>query len=186
MRCPYCSADDTKVVNSRPSDEGAAIRRRRECPNCQRRFTTYERAQFEALMVRKRSGRHEAFDADKLLNKLRIAANKRPVSEKVLREFAYGFEDEVQGPEVTSEHIGRRVLQFLKALDDVAYIRYLSVYRDFDSVDRFIEEIRQLDADVAGGSSAGVGEPRAGAASSGEDAGEPASPGRTVARPEPS
>ena len=85
MRCPYCSAEDTKVVNSRPSDEGAAIRRRRECPNCQRRFTTYERAQFEALMVRKRSGRQEAFDADKLLSKLRIATNKRPVSEKVLR-----------------------------------------------------------------------------------------------------
>lgn len=148
MRCPYCSADDTKVVNSRPSDEGASIRRRRECLNCLRRFTTYERAQFEALMVRKRSGRHEAFDPDKLLQKLRIATNKRPVSEKVLREFAYGFEDDVQAPEVTSDLIGKRVLQFLKALDDVAYIRYLSVYRDFDSVDRFIEEIRQLDAAV--------------------------------------
>lgn len=148
MRCPYCSADDTKVVNSRPSDEGASIRRRRECLNCLRRFTTYERAQFEALMVRKRSGRHEAFDPDKLLQKLRIATNKRPVSEKVLREFAYGFEDDVQAPEVTSDLIGKRVLQFLKALDDVAYIRYLSVYRDFDSVDRFIEEIKQLDAAV--------------------------------------
>ena len=148
MRCPYCSADDTKVVNSRPSDEGASIRRRRECLNCLRRFTTYERAQFEALMVRKRSGRHEAFDPDKLLQKLRIATNKRPVSEKVLREFAYGFEDDVQAPEVTSDVIGKRVLQFLKALDDVAYIRYLSVYRDFDSVDRFIEEIKQLDAAV--------------------------------------
>jgi len=161
MRCPYCSADDTKVVNSRPSDEGAAIRRRRECPNCLRRFTTYERAQFEALMVRKRSGRHEAFDADKLLGKLRIATNKRPVSEKVLREFAYGFEDEVQGPEVSSEHIGRRVLQFLKALDEVAYIRYLSVYRDFDSVDRFIEEIRQLDEATTRAVN-GVGEPEEG------------------------
>ena len=145
MRCPFCSSDDTKVVNSRPSDEGASIRRRRECLNCQRRFTTYERAQFEALMVRKRSGRHEAFNADKLLGKLRIAANKRPISDKALREFAYGFEDEAQGPEIASEYIGRRVLQFLKSLDDVAYIRFLSVYRDFDSVDRFIEEIRQLD-----------------------------------------
>ncbi len=145
MRCPYCSAEDTKVVNSRPSDEGASIRRRRECLNCLRRFTTYERAQFEALMVRKRSGRHEAFDPDKLLQKLRIATNKRPVTEKVLREFAYGFEDDVQAPEISSDVIGKRVLQFLKALDDVAYIRYLSVYRDFDSVDRFIEEIKQLD-----------------------------------------
>lgn len=145
MKCPYCSAEDTKVVNSRPSDEGAAIRRRRECVNCQRRFTTYERAQFEALMVRKRSGRREAFNPDKLLEKLRIAANKRPVSEKQMREFAYGFEDDLHAPEIASDAIGKRVLQFLRDLDDVAYIRFLSVYRDFDSVDRFIEEIKQLD-----------------------------------------
>ncbi|MEJ2667122.1 MAG: transcriptional regulator NrdR [Deinococcales bacterium] len=149
MKCPYCSSADTRVINSRPSDEGAAIRRRRECGVCHRRFTTYERAQFEALMVRKRSGRHEAFNPDKLLEKLRIACNKRPVTEKQLREFAYSFEDDVQAPEVASEEIGRRTLQFLRALDDVAYIRFLSVYRDFDSVDRFIEEIRQLGGDVA-------------------------------------
>ncbi len=146
MTCPFCSSDDTKVINSRPSDEGASIRRRRECTMCGRRFTTYERAQFEALMVRKRSGRHEAFNPDKLLDKLRIACNKRPVTEKQLREFAYGFEDEVQLPEIASDEIGRRTLLFLRSLDEVAYIRFLSVYRDFDSVDRFIEEIRQLDA----------------------------------------
>ncbi|HKI57477.1 MAG TPA: transcriptional regulator NrdR [Trueperaceae bacterium] len=148
MKCPYCSSADTRVINSRPSDEGAAIRRRRECGVCHRRFTTYERAQFEALMVRKRSGRHEAFNPDKLLEKLRIACNKRPVTEKQLREFAYSFEDDVQAPEILSEEIGRRTLQFLRALDDVAYIRFLSVYRDFDSVDRFIEEIRQLGGDA--------------------------------------
>ncbi|MDF1522904.1 MAG: transcriptional regulator NrdR [Trueperaceae bacterium] len=142
---------DTRVVNSRPSDEGASIRRRRECASCHRRFTTYERAQFEALMVRKRSGRTEAFDPDKLLDKLRIACNKRPITEKQLREFAYGFEDEVQVPEVQSEEIGRRTLKFLRALDDVAYIRFLSVYRDFDSVDRFVEEIRQLGDDERNG-----------------------------------
>jgi transcriptional repressor NrdR len=145
VRCPYCSSEDTRVVNSRPSDEGSAIRRRRECGACSRRFTTYERAQFEALMVVKRSGRREVFNPDKLLDKLRIATNKRPVTEKQLREFAYGFEDEVQTPEIPSENIGVRTLQFLKGLDDVAYIRFLSVYRDFDSVDRFIEEIRQLE-----------------------------------------
>jgi transcriptional repressor NrdR len=147
VKCPYCSAADTRVVNSRPSDEGASIRRRRECGSCHRRFTTYERAQFEALMVRKRSGRTEAFNPDKLLDKLRIACNKRPITEKQLREFAYGFEDEVQVPEVASEEIGRRTLKFLRSLDDVAYIRFLSVYRDFDSVDRFVEEIRQLGDD---------------------------------------
>ena len=146
MKCPYCTSEETRVINSRPSDEGNAIRRRRECSACNRRFTTYERAQFEALMVVKRSGRREVFTPDKLLDKLSIATNKRPVTDKQLREFAYGLEDEVQVPEITSEEIGLRTLQFLKNLDDVAYIRFLSVYRDFDSVDRFIEEIKQLDS----------------------------------------
>jgi len=158
VRCPYCSADDTRVINSRPSDEGAAIRRRRECVACSRRFTTYERAQFEALMVRKRSGRLEAFNPDKLLDKLRIACNKRPVSEKLIREFAYGFEDETSAPEIDSEAIGRRVLQFLQELDAVAYIRFLSVYHDFDSVDRFIEEIQQLDERRGEAEAAGAGD----------------------------
>ena len=144
MKCPYCTNTDTRVVNSRPADDGTAIRRRRECSVCNRRFTSYERAQFEALMVRKRSGRLEAFNPDKLLAKLSIACNKRPITDKQLREFAYGFEDVVQLPEIESEEIGRRTLQFLRELDDVAYIRFLSVYRDFDSVDRFIEEIKQL------------------------------------------
>jgi transcriptional repressor NrdR len=144
MNCPFCSSADTRVVNSRPSDEGSAIRRRRECTVCSRRFTTYERAQFEALMVVKRSGRREAFNPDKLLQKLRIACNKRPITEKQLRAFAYTFEDAVQVPEVQAEEIGVQALKFLKSLDDVAYIRFLSVYRDFDSVDRFIEEIKQL------------------------------------------
>lgn len=100
-------------------------------------------------MVRKRSGRLEAFQPDKLLGKLRVATNKRPVTEKQLREFAYGFEDDVQTARIDADEIGRRTLAFLKGLDDVAYIRFLSVYRDFDSVDRFIEEIRQL-ADAVG------------------------------------
>ncbi|HEX7022835.1 MAG TPA: transcriptional regulator NrdR, partial [Trueperaceae bacterium] len=144
MRCPYCSSGDTRVVNSRPADEGSAIRRRRECGNCNRRFTTYERAQFEALIVTKRSGRREAFNPDKLLDKLRIACNKRPATEKQLRAFAYSFEDEVHAPEISSEEIGIRTLKFLKSIDDVAYIRFLSVYRDFDSVDRFIDEIKKI------------------------------------------
>ena len=150
MKCPYCTSNDTRVINSRPSDEGASIRRRRDCENCHRRFTTYERAQFEALMVTKRSGRREPFTPDKLLDKLRIACNKRPVTEKQLREYAYGFEDEVQVPEIASDEIGMRTLKFLKELDDVAYIRFLSVYRDFDSVDRFIDEIKQL-GELTGG-----------------------------------
>lgn len=117
---------------------------------CSRRFTTYERAQFEALMVRKRSGRVEAFNPDKLLAKLRIACNKRPVGEKQLREFAYSFEDETGTPEIASAEIGRRVLAFLQDTDGVAYIRFLSVYGDFESVGRFIDEIRQLEEDRGG------------------------------------
>jgi len=144
VRCPYCSAPDSKVVNSRPSDDGASIRRRRECLNCVRRFTTYERAQLEPLMVVKRSGPREAFNPDKLLRGLTLASEKRPVDPAALRAFAYGFEDEVQTAEIPATEIGRRAMTFLRPLDDVAYIRFASVYRDFDSLERFIEEIRGL------------------------------------------
>lgn len=147
MRCPYCSAPDSKVVNSRPSDDGASIRRRRECLSCARRFTTYERAQLEPLMVVKRSGLREAFNPDKLLRGLALATEKRPVDPAALRAFAYGFEDEVQMGEIPTEEIGRRAMTFLKPIDDVAYIRFASVYRDFDSLERFIEEIRGLKDD---------------------------------------
>ncbi len=144
MRCPYCSAPDSKVVNSRPSDDGASIRRRRECLSCTRRFTTYERAQLEPLMVIKRSGPREAFNPDKLLRGLLLASEKRPIAQDVLRAFAYSFEDEVQSSEISASEIGKRVMAFLRPLDDVAYIRFASVYRDFDSLERFIEEIRGL------------------------------------------
>ncbi|ANE42753.1 transcriptional regulator NrdR [Deinococcus puniceus] len=144
MKCPYCSAPDSKVVNSRPSDEGASIRRRRECLSCARRFTTYERAQLEPLMVVKRSGPREAFNPDKLLRGLTLATEKRPVDPDVLRAFAYGFEDDVQLGEIPSTEIGRRAMTFLRPLDGVAYIRFASVYREFDSLERFIEEIQGL------------------------------------------
>lgn len=144
MKCPYCSAPDSRVVNSRPSDDGASIRRRRECMGCARRFTTYERAQLEPLMVVKRGGQREAFNPDKLLRGLTLATEKRPVDSERLRAFAYGFEDEVQMPELPSGEIGKRAMAFLRPLDDVAYIRFASVYRDFDSLERFIEEIQGL------------------------------------------
>ncbi|RTR25419.1 transcriptional regulator NrdR [Deinococcus radiophilus] len=144
MNCPYCSAADTRVVNSRPSDEGASIRRRRECQSCSRRFTTYERTQLEPLMVLKRGGVRQAFNPDKLLRGLELAAEKRPVDAAELRSFAYSFEDEVSRPEISSEDIGRRAMAFLRPLDDVAYIRFASVYQDFDSVERFLEEIQGL------------------------------------------
>lgn len=132
------------MVNSRPGDDGSAIRRRRECLSCSRRFTTYERAQLEPLMVVKREGARQAFNPDKLLRGLLLATEKRPVPEERLRSFAYSFEDEVQAPEITSTEIGKRAMTFLRPLDDVAYIRFASVYRDFDSLERFIEEIQGL------------------------------------------
>lgn len=144
MNCPYCSAPDTRVINSRPSDEGSSIRRRRECGSCGRRFTTYERTQLEPLMVVKRGGTRQAFNPDKLLRGLLLAAEKRPVDETRLRAFAYSFEDEVGRAEVSSEEIGRRAMAFLRPLDDVAYIRFASVYRDFDTVEHFLEEIQGL------------------------------------------
>lgn len=121
------------------------IRRRRECPACKRRFTTYERAQVEPLLVIKRSGRKETFDPNKLLRGLSLAAQKRPIDPEVLQNFAFGFEDSIKEMEITSEEIGLRSLAFLKNLDPVAYIRFASVYREFDSLENFIEEVRKLD-----------------------------------------
>ena len=144
MRCPFCGHLETQVVETRESYEGDVIRRRRRCLGCDKRFTTYERAQLEPLMVVKRHGLREAFNPDKLLRGLTLATEKRPVNAEQLRAFAYGFEDDVQLPEIPSEEIGRRAMTFLRPLDDVAYIRFASVYRDFDSLERFIEEIRGL------------------------------------------
>ena len=144
MKCPQCGAPDSKVVNSRSSDDGSSIRRRRECLSCARRFTTYERAQLEPLMVVKRGGVREAFNPDKLLRGLALASEKRPVPAATLRAFAYGFEDEVGSTEIHSGEIGKRAMTFLRPLDDVAYIRFASVYREFDSLERFIEEIQGL------------------------------------------
>ncbi|WP_119278598.1 transcriptional regulator NrdR [Calidithermus roseus] len=145
MNCPYCAHPDTRVLDSRPSDEGSVIRRRRECPSCKRRFTTYERANAEPLMVIKRSGRREPFDPNKLLRGLTLATQKRKLDPEVLYKFAFGFEDTVKEMEITSEEIGLRALAFLRELDPVAYIRFASVYREFASPEQFIEEIRRLE-----------------------------------------
>ena len=147
MNCPFCAHPDSRVLDSRPSDEGSVIRRRRECTNCKRRFTTYERAQVEPLMVIKRNGRKETFDPNKLLRGLMLAAMKRPIDPQELQEFAYGFEDSVREMEISSEEIGLRAMAFLKR-DPVAYIRFASVYREFDGLERFIEEVRRLDKQI--------------------------------------
>ena len=147
MKCPRCAHADTRVVDSRPSEEGSAIRRRRECPNCAYRFTSYERAQFEPLTVVKRNGSRQAFDPDKLLRGLMIACEKRPVDVETLRMFAFSFEDRFGGTEVSSQEVGRRAMVFLRPLDAVAYIRFVSVYREFADVQDFIAEIQQLETE---------------------------------------
>ncbi|MFN3265839.1 MAG: transcriptional regulator NrdR [Deinococcales bacterium] len=146
MKCPRCQNLDTRVVDSRPSDEGASIRRRRECPQCGYRFTSYERAQFEPLTVLKRSGRKETFDPDKLLRGLIIACEKRPVDAEKLRAFAFSLEDGFGDTEIESKEIGRRAMKFLRGIDEVAYIRFASVYRDFDNVQDFIQAVQNLDS----------------------------------------
>ena len=147
MRCPFCAAADTRVMDSRDSAEGTIIRRRRECETCKRRFTTYERVETTLPTVVKKDGQREAFDRLKLLRSLRIACNKRPVSADALEANADALERELAESgekEVPSLVIGERVMERLKALDDVAYVRFASVYRSFRDIDEFMVEMNKL------------------------------------------
>jgi transcriptional repressor NrdR len=148
MRCPVCSFDDSKVVDSRAAEDGGAIRRRRECLRCQHRFTTYERVEEVPLVVAKRSGVREPFDRSKIIYGVRLAATGRPVSAAQLEELAEEVEDAMraQGPEVSTEQVGLAVLDRLRALDHVAYLRFASVYKDFDDPADFQREAKLLKA----------------------------------------
>jgi transcriptional repressor NrdR len=149
MRCPKCGCQDDKVIDSRASREGATIRRRRECAQCQHRFTTYEEVEHEGLMVRKRDGRHEEFSREKLLAGIRKACQKRPVSPKSMEDLVdhivatvtAKFESEVPG-----EVIGTLVMDGLREIDQVAYVRYASVYRRFNEATDFVQEVKNLRA----------------------------------------
>jgi len=147
MRCPFCDNEDSKVIDSRPSDEGRAIRRRRECEKCGKRFTTYEKVESNILMVIKKDGSREAFDRDKLLSGIVKACEKRPVSmdsiENVVNEIERGLNNLMQ-KEVKSTFIGELLMDKLKELDEVAYVRFASVYRQFTDVNTFIQEIEEL------------------------------------------
>lgn len=147
MRCPFCDYEDSKVIDSRPSEEGRAIRRRRECEKCGKRFTTYEKVEASILMVVKKDGSREAFDRDKLLSGIVKACEKRPVSmdaiEGVVNEIERGLNNLMQ-KEVPSTFIGELVMDKLKELDEVAYVRFASVYRQFTDVNTFIKEIEAL------------------------------------------
>ena len=148
MRCPYCGAPDSRVVDSRDAREGESIRRRRECPTCGRRFTTYETVETRELVVVKRDGRREPFSPRKLTDKLRIALTKRPVPstelERIVREVETELTDKGVS-EIPSTAIGELVLAKLKEVDHVAYIRFASVYREFRDLDDWRREMAALD-----------------------------------------
>jgi transcriptional repressor NrdR len=147
MRCPFCSTDDTRVLDSRDSNEGAVIRRRRECEACKRRFTTYERVDELNPLVIKKDGRRENFDRDKLLMGLKKACEKRPVSVEQLDQIITGIERKLQESgekEIPSTMIGEEVMRALPALDEVAYVRFASVYRSFRDIAEFMDELKDI------------------------------------------
>ncbi|QEN87112.1 transcriptional repressor NrdR [Labrys sp. KNU-23] len=147
MKCPYCGAPDTQVKDSRPTDDGTSIRRRRVCSDCGGRFTTFERVQLRELTVVKRSGRKVAFDRDKLSRSISTALRKRPVDEERVERLVNGLVRQIESlgeSEITSEQIGRIVMKGLKALDDVAYVRFASVYRNFSEAKDFTAVLDEL------------------------------------------
>jgi transcriptional repressor NrdR len=145
VRCPVCASLDDKVVDSRLAEDGVAIRRRRECLGCGRRFTTYERVDDVPLLVIKRSGDREPWDRAKVIAGLRAAAKNRPLTDADIDDVALQVEEEVRltGPEVSSEQVGLAVLERLRALDEVAYLRFASVYKGFAEADDFAREARE-------------------------------------------
>jgi transcriptional repressor NrdR len=148
MRCPKCGNQDDKVIDSRASREGSTIRRRRECLACNHRFTTYEEIEREGLMVIKRDGRREEFSRDKLLSGLRKACQKRPISPKVIEDMADKIADELSDKydrEVPGMAIGERVMEALRGIDPVAYVRFASVYRRFEEATEFVREVKKLE-----------------------------------------
>ena len=147
MKCPFCSYPDSRVIDSRAVENGGSIRRRRECPECGRRFTTYEKYEETPLVVSKKEGRREPFDVKKLLSGLIKAFEKRPVSYEQIQEMAYSIERELRlrgESEVSSKDIGELVMQHLAKIDQVAYVRFASVYRQFADVQNFMQELQQL------------------------------------------
>lgn len=147
MKCPACGFGESKVLDSRPADEGLCIRRRRECLNCQRRFTTYERLEEMPIMVVKKDGSRQVFDRSKLLNGILRACEKRPVSfdrvENVVSEIESALSGSIEN-EVSTTRIGEMVMERLKQIDEVAYVRFASVYRQFKDINTFMDELELL------------------------------------------
>lgn len=151
MRCPFCGRDDTQVKDSRPTEENAAIRRRRVCPNCGGRFTTFERVQLRELTIVKRGGRKVPFDRDKLYASIAVALRKRPVPEDRVERMVTGIVRQLESSgesEIASSAIGGMVMEALKGLDAVAYVRFASVYRDFREAGDFQDVLTEIAKDA--------------------------------------
>lgn len=147
MRCPFCGNDKDRVVDSRTSREGRAVRRRRECEACKKRFTTYEYVEDVSLTVIKNDGRREPFDRQKLQRGIELACNKRPISSKKIASVVDEIEEALQNlskPEITSKEVGKEVMKRLKDLDEVAYVRFASVYHKFKDINEFMDELKGL------------------------------------------
>lgn len=150
MKCPYCGYEDSKVIDSRPADDGDRIRRRRECLKCGERFTTYEVLERLPIVVVKKDGSREPFSAEKLIRQMMIACGKRAVSVTVLEKAAFDIESSLQNSllkEVPSSQIGELALEKLKSIDEVAYVRFASVYKEFRDVDSFMKELQKIKRD---------------------------------------
>ena len=151
MKCPFCGYEESKVIDSRPTDEGERIRRRRECLKCTKRFTTYEMIESLPIVVIKKDGSRETFDRQKLLTGMLRACEKRPVSIEMLDRAISDIETVIQNSldrEVSSDKIGELVMERLKELDEVAYVRFASVYRQFKDINTFMNELRKLLGEV--------------------------------------
>ncbi len=147
MKCPFCGFEESKVIDSRPTDEGERIRRRRECAQCTKRFTTYEIIENVPIIVVKKDKSRETFDRDKLFRGILRSCEKRPVSIDTIDALVDGIEASLQNSldrEVTSVHIGEMVMDKLKAVDEVAYVRFASVYRQFKDINTFMDELAKL------------------------------------------
>ena len=147
MKCPFCNYEDTKVLDSRQVEEGTAVRRRRECDSCTRRFTTYEKYEYTPLIVVKKDGRRDEFSRQKIIEGMLRACEKRPISMEAIEEAAYTIEKDLRNSherEVSSEEVGEAVMERLFGMDEVAYIRFASVYRQFTDVQRFMRELQEL------------------------------------------
>ena len=150
MKCPFCSYTESKVIDSRPAEEGATIRRRRECLACKKRFTTYEIIERMPLVVIKRDGSRQSFDRVKLINGMVRACEKRPVTLAQLEAIADDIEQELQSHlerEVSTQEIGEMVMNHIRHVDEVAYVRFASVYRSFKDINTFMEELTKLLSD---------------------------------------